>query len=78
VLQHTPLVVTAAPPSPVTLPPDEAVVRVMADTPVVVTVGGTGSFSQEFRITVAQIKRIVINGTLIISFMTLVLGNVSY
>ena len=39
VLQHTPLAVTEAPPSDVTLPPELAVVEVMLDTAVVVTVG---------------------------------------
>ena len=39
VLQHTPLAVTDAPPSDVTSPPLEAVVVVVEDTSVVVTVG---------------------------------------
>ncbi len=39
VLQHTPLAVTDAPPSEVTFPPLEAVVEVMEDGTVVVTVG---------------------------------------
>ena len=37
VLQHTPLAVTALPPSPVTLPPPEAVEDVIAEMVVVVT-----------------------------------------
>jgi len=39
VLQHTPLAVTEAPPSDVTLPPELAVVEVMLEAAVVVTVG---------------------------------------
>ena len=39
VLQHTPLPVTRAPPSDVTFPPLVAVVKVMEDGVVVVTVG---------------------------------------
>ena len=39
VLQHTPLAVTDAPPSDVIFPPLEAVVVVVEDTSVVVTVG---------------------------------------
>jgi len=39
VLQHTPLAVTEPPPSDVTLPPVKAVVVVMEDAAVVVTVG---------------------------------------
>ncbi len=39
VLQHTPLAVTEAPPSEVTFPPLVALVDVMDDTAVVVTVG---------------------------------------
>ena len=39
VLQHTPLAVTAAPPLEVTLPPLDAVVEVILDAGVVVTVG---------------------------------------
>jgi hypothetical protein len=39
VLQHTPLAVTPAPPSDVTLPPESAVVEVMPEIAVVVTVG---------------------------------------
>jgi hypothetical protein len=39
VLQHTPLALTASPPSAVTLPPDKAVVGVMPEGEVVVTVG---------------------------------------
>ena len=39
VLQHTPLAVTEAPPSDVTFPPLVAVVEVMEDGVVVVTVG---------------------------------------
>ena len=39
VLQHTPLAVTENPPSDVTFPPLEAVVVVMEDAAVVVTVG---------------------------------------
>jgi len=39
VLQHTPLAVTEAPPSEVTFPPLVAVVWVMVETAVVVTVG---------------------------------------
>ncbi len=39
VLQHTPLAVTEAPPSAITLPPLEAEVDVILDTSVVVTVG---------------------------------------
>jgi len=42
VLQQTPLAVTEAPPSDVTLPPLDALFEVMADTVVVVTVGDTG------------------------------------
>ncbi len=41
VLQHTPLAVTAAPPASVTFPPLAAVVAVMSETAVVVTVGAT-------------------------------------
>ncbi len=41
VLQHTPLAVTAEPPSLVTLPPLVAVVEVMLLAEVVVTVGAT-------------------------------------
>jgi hypothetical protein len=41
VLQQTPLAVTAAPPSDVTLPPLVAVVWVIAVTAVVVNEGGT-------------------------------------
>jgi len=55
VFQHTPCAVTSAPPSPVTFPPDVAVVWVMADTPDVVTTGGTGSFLQEVRHSVVKI-----------------------
>ena len=43
VLQHTPLAVTALPPSPVTLPPPEAVEDVIAEMVVVVTLGSSGS-----------------------------------
>ena len=39
VLQHTPLAVTESPPSEVTFPPLDAVVDVMLETEVVVTVG---------------------------------------
>ena len=39
VLQHTPYTVTEGPPSDVTSPPLVAVLAVMADAPVVVTVG---------------------------------------
>ena len=39
VLQHTPRAVTVAPPSVVTFPPEEAVVAVIADKAVVVTIG---------------------------------------
>ena len=39
VLQQTPLAVTAAPPSSVTLPPETALVEVIEDTELVVTVG---------------------------------------
>ena len=39
VLQHTPLAITEAPPSDVTLPPEVAVVEVMLETAAVVTVG---------------------------------------
>ena len=47
VLQHTPLAVTEAPPSEVTLPPDVAVVDVIADMAVVVTVGATAPVVNE-------------------------------
>ena len=39
VLQHTPLAVTDAPPSDATFPPLDALVEVIEDTAVVVTVG---------------------------------------
>ena len=42
VLQHTPLAVTEAPPSDVTFPPLVAVVEVMEDGVVVVTIGIVG------------------------------------
>jgi hypothetical protein len=42
--QHTPLAVTSAPPSDVTLPPDVAPVWVTAETLAVVTTGGVGFF----------------------------------
>lgn len=38
-LQHTPLDITSAPPSSVTLPPDTAVLRVIDETPKVLTIG---------------------------------------
>ena len=41
VLQHTPLAVTATPPTSVTFPPLVAVAEVMFETAVVVTVGAT-------------------------------------
>ena len=42
VFQHTPLDVTSAPPSPVTVPPVVAVVYVMEETAVVVSDGRVG------------------------------------
>jgi hypothetical protein len=71
VFQQTPLEVTSAPPSPVTFPPDVAVVWVIAVTLAVVTTGRVGFFLQEVRINVELIKRIIIAGIFEQVFITL-------
>jgi hypothetical protein len=73
VFQQTPLAVTSAPPSAVTLPPEVAVVRVTADTAAVVSVGGTGSFLQELSQRTDPAKSKVITKILRSAFMILVL-----
>ena len=73
--QQTPLAVTSAPPSSVTFPPDEAVVRVISDTPVVVREGRVGSFLQEKQIIVSPIKSMTISDIRISRFMIFIFNS---
>ena len=59
--QQTPLAVTSAPPSEVTLPPDFAPVTVMSLIAAVVSVGGSDFSLHPFSITIPETKKTKIN-----------------
>lgn len=75
VFQHTPLSITSAPSSPVTMPPDIASVWVIAETSDVDTTGGTGSFLQEVRQSVVKIKKMqnpeILNVVFVVTYLSL-------
>jgi hypothetical protein len=75
VFQHTPLAITSAPSSPVTMPPDVAFVWVIAETTDVDTTGGTGSFLQEVRQSVVKIKKMqnpeILNVVFVVTYLSL-------
>jgi hypothetical protein len=71
--QHTPLAVTSAPPSLLTVPPDTALVCVIPETFVVLTSGISGFFLQEFKtrpdkIIITIIKSMLTNRFMLIWF----------
>jgi hypothetical protein len=75
VFQHTPLAITSAPSSQVTIPPDIAFVWVIAEITDVDTTGGTGSFLQEVRQNVVKIIRMktpeILNMVFVVTYLNL-------